>query len=418
MPSSSFQRFVALRYLRGAQGRDEGQKFLRFVTYVAVGGVTIGVAALLLSLMIVRGFSREIEEKIVGFGSHVRVESYVDGPLAHADSLTERLGALPGVEQVTPVIDDFALLRSKAGIDGAVVSGAPEGSHAFLAEQVRAGGFSFAPDSAGRPGVVVGRGLADLLAVEVGSQLTAFSMQSTGSGGGATGLGRPRVRALHVAGVYETGLADFDEVFAYTSLEAARRLFDYGEDEVTRFELRLDGIDRADETAETITETFGLPVFARSIYQVQQNLFAWINLQQSIVPLVIGVIVLVAAFNIIGTLLMVTIEKTREIGIILSMGCPAAGVKRLFVWLGFMIGVAGTTLGSGLALGLALLQLRFGIIPLPQEAYYIDTAPVELSAVDFVVVAAVALLLCTLSAYIPARVAANVDPIRSIRFAQ
>ncbi len=414
MSSSSFQRFVALRYLRGAQGRDEGQKFLRFVTYVAVGGVAIGVAALLLSLMIVRGFSREIEEKIVGFGSHVRVESYIDGPLAQADSLSARLEALPGVEIVTPVVDDFALLRSKAGIDGAVISGSPEGSHTFLAEQIDAGVFSFAPDSAGRPGVVVGRGLADLLAVDVGSQLTAFSMRDVGAGG----FNRPRVRAFHIAGIYETGLADFDEVFAYTDVDAARHLFDYDPDEVTRFELTLDTIDQSDATAEAITESFGLPVFARSIYQVQQNLFAWINLQQSIVPLVIGVIVLVAAFNIIGTLLMVTLEKTREIGIILSMGCPADGVKRLFVWLGFMIGVVGTAIGSGLALGLALLQLRFGIIPLPQEAYYIDTAPIELSAFDFVLVTVVALVLCTLSAYIPARVAARIDPIRSIRFAQ
>ncbi len=414
MTSSSFQRFVALRYLRGAQGRDEGRRFLRFVTYVAVGGVAVGVAALLLSLMIVRGFSREIEEKIVGFGAHVRVESYLDGPLAGADSLVSRLAALPDVVEVTPVVDDFALLRSKAGIDGAVVSGSPEGSHAFLAERVEAGAFSFAPDAAGRPGVVVGRGLAELLGVEVGSQLTAFSMRDVGAGG----FSRPRVRAFHVAGIYETGLADFDEVFAYTDLDAARRLFDYAPDEVTRFELRLDDIERADATAEAITASFGLPVFARSIYQVQQNLFAWINLQQSIVPLVIGVIVLVAAFNIIGTLLMVTLEKTREIGIILSMGCPAAGVKRLFVWLGFLIGVVGTVIGSALALGLALLQLRFGIIPLPQEAYYIDTAPVELSAFDFVLVAVVALALCTLSAYIPARVAARTDPIRSIRFAQ
>ncbi len=414
MSSSSFQRFVALRYLRAAQGRDEGRKFLRFVTYVAVGGVAVGVAALLLSLMIVRGFSREIEEKIVGFGAHVRVESYLDAPLADADALHAQLEALPDVEAATPVVDDFALLRSTSGIDGAVISGSPEGSHGFLAEQIRAGRFSFAPDSAGRPGVVVGKSLAELLGVEVGSQLTAFSMREAG----ATGFARPRVRAFHVAGIYETGLADFDEVFAYTDLGAARRLFEYGEDEVTRFELRLGSIERADATAEAITEGFGLPVFARSIYQVQQNLFAWIGLQQSIVPLVIGVIVLVAAFNIIGTLLMVTLEKTREIGIILSMGCPAGGVRRLFVWLGFLIGVAGTALGSALALGLALVQLRFGIIPLPQEAYYIDTAPVELSLLDFVVVGAVALALCTLSAYIPARVAARIDPIRSIRFAQ
>ncbi len=341
--SASFQRFVALRYLRGAQGRDEGRRFLRFVTYAAIGGVALGVAALLLSLMIVRGFSREIENKIVGFGAHVRVESYVDQPLTD-DTLATSLARLPGVERVTPVVDEFALLRSKSGIDGAVVTGTVEGQQEFLAEQVQAGAFTFAPDSAGRPGVVIGKALAELLAVEVGSQLTAFSMREYG--GGVT-VARPRVRAFYVAGIYETGLADFDEVFAYTDLAAARALFGYADDQVTRFDLQLDDIDRADATAATITETYGVPVYARSIFQVQQNLFAWVNLQQSVVPLVIGVIVLVAAFNIIGTLLMVTLEKTREIGIILSMGCPADGVKRLFVWLGFLIGRRRDGAGDG-----------------------------------------------------------------------
>jgi lipoprotein-releasing system permease protein len=417
MASSSalFQRFVAFRYLRGAEGRDEGRRFLHFITLVAIGGVAVGVAALLLSLMIVRGFSREIENKIVGFGAHVRVENYVDEPLSRADTLETALARLPGVVEVTPVVDDFALLRSPAGIDGAVVTGTVAGSQPFLAEQVRAGAFSFAPDSAGRPGVVLGRALADLLDVDVGSQVTAFSMREYG--GGVT-IARPRVRAFHVAGIYETGLADFDEVFAYTDITAARGLFELDDDQVSRFNLQLDDIEQADATADLITDTFGIPIYARSIFRVQQNLFAWVNLQQSIVPLVIGVIVLVAAFNIIGTLLMLILEKTREIGIILSMGCPAKGVKRLFVWLGFLIGVVGTAAGMGLALVLALLQLEFGLIPLPQEAYYIDTAPVELNPLDFVLVAVVSLALCTLSAYLPARVASRIDPVRSIRFAQ
>ncbi len=413
--SSSFQRFVALRYLRGAEGRDEGRRFLRFVTYVAVGGVAVGVAALLLSLMIVRGFSREIQDKIVAFGSHVRVENYVDRPLARADTLAPKLEALPGVTRVTPVVEDFGLLRSRSGIDGGVVVGVPEGSQRMIAEQMEAGAFSFAPDSAGRAGIVVGQKLADVLGVEVGSQLTAFSMREYG--GGVT-MQRPRVRAFHVAGIYETGLADFDEVYAYTDLASARALFEIADDAVSRFDLELADIAEADAVAAHITEAFGVPVYARSIFRVQQNLFAWVNLQKSIIPLVIGVIILVAAFNIIGTLLMVMLEKTGEIGIIRSMGAPARGVQRLFLWLGFLVGAAGTAIGAGLALVLALLQLRFGIIPLPQEAYYIDTAPIELSALDFVLVTAVALALCTLSAYLPARVAARLDPVRSIRFAQ
>lgn len=416
MPSPStrvFERFVALRYLRGARGRDEGRRFLGFITYAAIGGVAVGVAALLLSLMIVRGFGREIQNKIVAFGAHVRVESYLDQPLGGADTLHARLAAFEGVEAVAPVVSDFALLRSRQDIDGVVVSGVPEGSLPFLEAQLEEGRFAFSPDSAGRAGIVVGRALARLLGIEVGDQLMAFSMRDYTPG---SAFSRPRVRAFHVAGIFETGLADFDEVMAYTDLGSARRLFGYAEDEVSRFDLTLADIDEAEPTAAAIQAALGLPILAQSIFRVQRNLFAWVNLQKSIIPVVIGILVVVAAFNLIGTLLMLILEKTREIGIMRSMGAPGRGVRRLFVWLGFLIGLAGTGIGSALALALALIQQEFGVIPLPQEAYYIDTAPVEVNALDFVVVAAVALALCTLAAYLPARVAARIDPIRSIRF--
>ena len=155
---------------------------------------------------------------------------------------------------------------------------------------------------------------------------------------------------------------------------------------------------------------------ARSIYEVWRGLFAWVELQESIIPLVIGVIILVAAFNIVGALLMIILEKTREIGVLESMGASSRSLRRLFLWLGLLIGIVGTAIGEGLALVLALIQQRYGIIPLPPEAYYMDTAPIELNPFDFVLVAVVTLTLCALAAYVPARVAAAIDPIRVIRF--
>jgi lipoprotein-releasing system permease protein len=411
---TSFEWFVAFRYLRGARSRAGGTRFLRFVTAVAIGGVAVGVAALLLSLMVVRGFSREIQEKIVGFGSHVRVEHYLESPLTGADTLAARLAAFPGVERVTPVTGGFVLLRAGAEMEGIVLNGVPEGSQDFLAERLYEGQFTFAADTSGRTGVVLGRALADLLAVTPGDRVLGVAMRDYG---GAGGLARPRVVNLYVSGIFETGLADFDRTFAYTSLEAARRLVGMAEDEVSRYDLTLASIGEAEATAGAISEALGVPILARSIYRVQANLFAWVNLQRSIIPLVIGVIVLVAAFNIIGLLLMVILEKTREIGIMRSMGAGARGVRRLFVSLGFLVGVVGTGAGLLLALALGVLQQRYGIIPLPQEAYYIDTAPVELHALDFVLVAAIAVALCTLSAYLPARVAARTEPVRAIRFA-
>lgn len=413
-----FERFVARRYLFGAEGRTEGRAFLRFIVYVAVGGVAVGVAALLLALSIVRGFAQEIEAKIIGFGAHVQVESYRDAPLEGAAAQARRLAALPDVRQVAPVVTEFALLRhARNEIDGVALWGT-ERPPPFLEERLVAGAFDFAPDAEGRPGTVLGEQLARRLGVDVGDRVTAFSLRQSGEGdGGPVGLlAPPRVKQFHVTGLYETSLANFDELYVFTGIEAARALLDYGPDEVTRFDLTLADPDRAEAVAADVEDRLGFPILARSIREVFRNLFAWVNLQESIIPLVISVIVLVAAFNIIGTLLMMILEKSREIGVMGSLGASAKALRRLFLWLGLLIGLLGTGIGEGLALALALLQKRYAIIPLPEEAYYMKTAPVDLDPFDFLVVAAVTLALCALSAYIPARVAARIEPARVIRF--
>ncbi|MEM9999057.1 MAG: ABC transporter permease [Bacteroidota bacterium] len=418
----SFERTVAARYLWDPAGTGEGEQgFLRFVTGVAVIGVAVGVAALLLALMIVHGFSREIEAKIVGVGADVQVTTYLSRPLDRADTLQVALEEREGVAAAVPIVADFALLRSSNDIDGVQLIGMPEDGQPFLQKRIlkNQGVFAFEPDSAGRPGLVIGSKLAALLGAEVGQPLTAFSTRSLGesaSGSAATLGTRPAVRQFYLAGVFETGLAEFDELFAYIDLDAARRLFRLAGDEVTRFDLRLHEPERATEVARSLSADLGVPFSVRSIYDLYPNLFAWVDLQQSIIPLVIGTLVLIGAFNIVGALLMLLLEKSREIGILLGMGASRKRVRRLFLWLGLLIGGAGASIGALLALGLGLLQLRFGLIPLPQDAYYLDTAPIELRALDFVIVTALTLVLCVLAAYLPARAAARIEPIRTIRF--
>lgn len=413
-----FERFVAIRYFRAARGREEGRRFLRFIMYIAVAGVAVGVSALLLALSIVRGFSQEIEDKIVGFGAHVQVENMQRAPLTEAPRLEAELRALPEVAGVAPVVQELALLRRSATeIEGVAIWGT-EAPPAYLAEQVVAGAFEFTADERNRPGLVVGAQLAEVLGLAVGDPVTVFSMRRIGglAGEGASSLQRPRVKAFRITGIYETSLSDFDELYAFTDLETARALLDYAPDEVTRLDVTLKNVEQAQAVAAQIEDTLGFPVMARSIYDVFRGLFAWVNLQESIIPLVIGVIVLVAAFNLIGTLLMMMLEKTREIGILQSMGASPRMLRRLFLWLGLLIGGVGTAIGAALALGLALAQQRYEIIPLPAEAYYMTSAPVALHYLDFVLVAGVALVLCLLAAYVPARAASRIEPIRAIRF--
>lgn len=410
---------MALRYLSGAEGRTEGRSFLRFVTYVAIGGVALGVAALLLSLAIVRGFSQEITDKIIGFGAHVQVQSYFQQQsLTDAASLGDTLEATNGVRAAAPRIEDVVLLRqSEQSIDGVRILGTKRLPQ-YLKQHLERGTSRLRGAEAEQPSLVVGAGLADRLGLEVGQTVTAFSLRNQEGGGDPFHLQRPRVEQFVVSGVYGTSLSNIDDNFVFTDLPTARRLVGLSRGAVTRFDVTVEDISSVDSVATEIESRVGFPASAQTIYQLQPfaSLFAWVDLQQSIIPLVIGVIVIVGAFNIIGALLMVILEKTREIGILQSLGTSQRTLKRLFLTFGLLIGTVGTTIGASLALVLAYLQQRFELIPLPAKAYYMTTAPIELNPLDYVAVSVITLALCGLAAYIPARVAARVEPVQAIRF--
>ena len=411
-----FERFVAFRYLWNAEGRSEGRKFLQIVTFIAIGGVTVGVASLLLALAIVRGFSGEITDKIISFGSHIQVTKYPGEVLGGADAISEQIKGIPNVVTVYPVIQEFALLRrSSSDIDGVLINGM-DSINPALKERIVEGNFDFGPDSLGRPGIVVGKELARLLSLNQGDAVTAFSIrEQRGHSESSFGI-RPRAKQFYISGIYETSFARYDEYYVYADLQSAQQLFKYGPNEVSHFDVQVLDADMAGSVALEINEEVGFPLEAISVFQRFRQYFAWVRLQQTITPVVISLIVLVAAFNIFGTLLMIMFEKTREIGVLGGMGASSFSVFRIFLFLGLLIGGIGVIAGQLLALGLAVLQKRYSIIPLPAESYYMDVAPIELNGLDFVIVGVSVLLLCAISASIPALIASYIKPIQAIRF--
>lgn len=412
------ESFIARRYLRGAEGKSEGRRFLRLITWISIGGVAVGVTALILALSIVRGFSGEITDKIIGFASHVQVESIRDEPLGDAATLASILENESIVSAALPIIQEFVLIRRSANdIDGVSLQGVgrlPD----YIASSLLTGDGTLAPglsedgSRTSGPGIVIGSTLARLLGAGVGDNLTAFSVQG---GPGSGSRGAPRVKQFVVTGIFETSLANFDELYVFVGLPEARSLLEYGPDEVTRFDVRVhDGVDYS-QAADLLDSRLEFPAIARPVTDIYRSLFAWVSLQQSIIPMIISIIVFVAAVNVIGTLLMIILEKNREMGILASMGATAKMRQRIFVRLGLLIGASGVVIGEVTALVFALLQMRFGIIPLPAEAYYMKTAPIDLNPIDFIVVAVITLLLCSVSSWIPARHAAKVLPIHAIR---
>ena len=415
-PLASFHSFVAWRYLRGVQGRDGDRRFLRFILLIAVGGVAVGVAALLLALAIVRGFSEEIEAKIIGFGAHIQVENVRNEPLDEAHELTALIHQHEEVVGVQPVVSEFALLRRSAqDIEGVNLWGTDR-LPVYLEGTIVSGSGELADSAGSTNHAVIGQSLAERLALSVGDRVTMLSTRTLSGAPGELVQARPRFKQLTVTGIFETSLADFDETYVFMDIDNARRFFAYGPDEVTRLDVTLQDATQARMIVRDLDDELGLGVLSRTIYEIYRGLFAWVNLQEAIIPLVIGILIIVAAFNIMGILLMVVLEKTREIGILTAMGTTRCGIRRLYVRVGGLIGGVGTVVGLTLALGLCLLQMRYGLIPLPAEAYYISVAPVSLQWTDFVLVGMISLLLCIGSSYFPARYASRIDPIRVIRF--
>ncbi len=411
----SFKTFIAWRYLRGAQGSENGRGFLRFVSWVAIGGVALGVATLLLALSIVRGFSQEIETKIVGFGAHVQVESIRHTPLADASGLMAQISEQDAVVSIQPVVTEFVLLRrSSQDIDGVGLWGTDR-LPVYLEEHLTSGSAHLEQGTAIVAPLVVGNALAESLDLTLGDQVTILSTRNLRDTNTLL-MARPRFKQFEITGVYETALADFDETYVFTDIDVARQLLDYGSEEVTRFDLMLQDVTTAESVALALEETLGLGILARSIFEIYRGLFAWVDLQEAIIPLVISVLVLVAAFNVMGALLMIVLEKTREIGILASMGASRQDIQKLYLHLGFFVGGLGTAIGLVLAWGLGMLQLHYGIVGLPAEAYYMTTAPVALHVMDFVLVSMISLLLCLGASYFPARIASRILPLQVIRF--
>lgn len=408
-----FKIYVAWRYLRGAQGGASGSKFLRLISYIAIGGVSLGVATLLLSLAVVRGFSEEIETKITGFGAHVQVESIRNTPLNQVSELMTVISKNDAVISVQPVVTEFVLLRkTRQDIDGVGLWGIDQ-FPAYLRKHIISGSGNLESSAGAR--LIIGNLLAENLGLTVGDQVILLATKNLSNTEKFLTV-RPRLKQFEITGIYETSLIDFDQTYVFTDISTARQLLDYTSDQASRIDVMLQDVSEAQTVSLILEESLGAGVLARSIFEIYRGLFAWVDLQEAIIPLVISILILVAAFNVMGTLLMIVLEKTREIGIIASMGASRRDIQQLYLYLGLFVGGIGTAIGLFLAWGLGTLQLQYGIVGLPAEAYYMDTAPVAMHLSDFIIVSGVSVLLCLGAAYFPARIASRIPPLRVLRF--
>ena len=400
--------FIALRYLRSR--RHSG--FISFITLIAVVGVTLGVAALIITLSVLGGFERTIKENVISFTAHLQLVGFQNQLLPNAHQAMEVvLSEFPEVKNIAPYISREGMIRSSATTDGVLIKGVdPRNDISAAKTRLVEGAYNLEQKDRGTEGIILGRRLAQKLEVNVGDRVMLMSL-----GGSSVTLSQTRVMQFEVRGLYETGMAEYDETYAYVNLTNAQRLMAVGP-MVSGFDILLYDMDSLDNMARRLPERLGYPYYGRTTYQMNRNLFTWIELQKKPIPIIIGLIIIVATVNIIGTLLMMVMEKGKEIGILRALGIDSRKLMSIFLAQGMFIGVLGVMLGNIIAFVLCWLELKYRIISLPSGIYFMTHVPIDLSGLNFLIVSLLALLMCFLSSIIPSRIAAKRDPIRMIKF--
>ncbi len=400
--------FIAKRYFQ-AQRRAG---FLSFLTVITVIGVTLGTAALIITLSVLDGFEKQIKEKVVDFTSHIEVRGFQNKPLAGYRTTVARVKKeIPGVKSITPFAAREGMIRAAGGVDGIFLKGIDPAAEVLSPHHLIVAGRSLGQSPGAAPEIVLGKRLADRLDVSVGNRVVVFALPQDPSMPG----GQPRAMQFSVVGLYESGMAEFDEVYAYTDLPHAQKLFQLGDD-VTGYDVLVTDLAQVESIAARIQSLLEYPHYARTVFQLYRNLFSWVELQKKLSPVLLSLIILVAAANIIGTMLMFILEKTTAIGILKSIGAGPRLISRIFTLQGMAIGLAGITLGNALALLFCWLQSQFKIISLPSDIYYMSSVPILLSPANFALVSAVAFVLCLVTSVAPARAAAHLDTVAAIRF--
>ncbi len=404
----SFERFISGRYLKAKQ-----QTFISLITLLSIAGVTVGVMALIIVIAVMAGFEKDLKSRILGVESHIILMRHGGDFTDHRRILSD-IETVSGVEAATPFVYSQTMLRSAGGLSGGVIRGIDPATAGKVIQKMepdaleRLGALN-ATDGPG--GVILGKGLAGNLGVITGDSVYVISPRGMLSPMGHL----PAMKRFKVAGLFESGMYEYDSSLAYMHLEDAQRLLRM-DDAVTGIEIRVTDVYKADKIGDKIAAGLGFPYWAKDWMEMNHNLFSALKLEKTVMFIILALIILVAAFNIASSLIMMVMEKTRDIAILKAMGAADRSIRRIFVYKGMTIGAIGTFLGVLFGFILCTLLKQYKFIELPADVYYITTLPVELEALDVILTAGAAMLICYLATLYPARQASRLDPVEALRY--
>ncbi len=423
----AYEFFISLRYLRAKRK----QVFVSIITLISIVGIFLGVAALIIVLAVMNGFETDLREKILGINSHVVLMEY-SGTMKDYRKVMQEVSGIEGVTASTPFIYSQAMLKNGENVSGVVLRGLStddamkvinlgkivQGRLLDLSLERRP---PLPIDESLRklPGIVVGKELAKHLGLFLHEPVFVVSPLGTSTPMGMV----PRMKKFLIVGIFDSGFYEYDSTLAYLSLADCQEFLNMGE-RVTGVEIRVRDIDRADVIAKSIEKKLGFPYWARHWMEMNKNLFSALKLEKRVMFIILSLIVIVAAFNIITTLIMVVMEKNRDIAILKSIGATSRGIMKIFILQGLIIGTIGTILGTAAGLAVALnlsrvsiwIENLFGFKILPSDVYYLSTLPSKVNYGDVAIIVVGTLLISFLSTIYPSWRASRLDPTEALRY--
>ncbi|MBW2019930.1 MAG: lipoprotein-releasing ABC transporter permease subunit [Deltaproteobacteria bacterium] len=418
----SFERFISFRYLRAKRK----QAFISVITFISIAGVMLGVMAMMVVLAVMTGFGTDIKSKILGTNAHIRVMSR-SGELGQYEEVMKKIEAVEGVTATAPFIHSQIMLRCGSQVSGAILRGIDPlraGRVVDLEKSVKGtdlralgGATSFHTHKKERPGappgIILGKELSRLLMAYPGDEVYVVSP----FGGSLTPFGGriPYMKKFKVVGLFDSGMYDYDTSFSYVSIESAQGLLKLGKS-VHGIEVKVDDIYSVDKISKSILERLGHAYWTQDWMQMNKNFFSALKLEKAVMFIILVLIILVAAFNIISTLIMMVMEKNKDIAILKSMGASSKSIMKIFMLNGLIIGVVGTTLGIIGGSVVCFLLKRYEFVKLPSDVYYISTLPVKVQMGDVALIALCALAISFLATIYPSYQASRLDPAAAIRY--
>ena len=420
----SFELFISLRHLKSKRA----QKFISLNTWISIGGVALGVMALIVVIAVMSGFGKDLRDKILGTNSHIVVTNITRSGMDDFESVLKKVMQSDGVKAAAPFILNQVMLTFGSKSSGVVVRGVDPEREAMVSDleknliQGEIGMLKRRKKNKADPGhdnIILGKELSQKLGVQVGG---AISMVSPASRLTPMGL-IPKIKLFKVVGLFESGMFEYDSSLAFISVQAAQRFFSM-KGKVSGIEIRVEDIDSADQIAELLQENLGFPYYVRDWMRMNKNLFSALRLEKIVMFIILILIILVAAFNIVSTLFMVVMEKTKEIAILKSMGASRTSIMKIFSFQGLIIGLLGTLIGciGGFTIVpnlneiVGFIENIFGITAFPSDVYYLDKLPSEIQYMDSFLIVVFSIFICFVASLYPAWRASRLDPVEGLRY--